>query len=230
MRLNIAGDLALARLFDGLVLFGEELVLGAVEGLAGALFELFLVFLCLIGNLNSWAEGALLHLLGGFIFFEFHRVLLQLVLLMLLCISQSLLRLQVYLAQGFLVAFVISILESIPTFFICVECVHFVGGNSVVIAARVLCLHDLVVEILIHLRLTLVFSIGSGMSHWVFLLINGHLWLAVKPKLLLWFCIGIIVIMRTNILSHQISFIWLIVLVALTDIINLVPRVITKVV
>jgi len=130
--------LVLARLFDGLILFGEELVLGTVEGLTGTLFQLFLILLRAIRNLDSRAEGALLHFPGSFIFFEFHRVLLQLVLLVLLGFGQSLLSLQIYLAQGFLVAFVISILQSIPTFFIGVECVHFLGGNSMVVPARIL--------------------------------------------------------------------------------------------
>lgn len=93
--LIVTGNLALTRFFDGLVLFGEELVLGTVEG---TLFQLFVIFFCLLGNLDSWAEGALLHFLDGFTFFELDRVLLQFVLFMFLGFGQSLLSLQIYLA------------------------------------------------------------------------------------------------------------------------------------
>ena len=85
------------------------------------------------------------------------------------------------------------------------------------------------VEILIHRSLALVFLIGRGISH-RFLLLHRHFRLAVKAKLLLWFCITVVVIVGTNVLSHQISLLWLIVLVALTDVIDFVPRVIAKVV
>ena len=88
-----------------------------------------------------------------------------------------------------------------------------------VVAARILRLHNLVVEILIHRSLALVFLIGRGISH-RFLLLHRHFRLAVKAKLLLWFCTTVFVIVGTNILSHQISLLWLIVLVALTDIID----------
>lgn len=92
-------DLSLTSLFDGLILFGQELILGAIEGLAGSLFELLVVqFFGVTGNLDSWAEGAFLHFLVGFFLLEFHRVLLQFVLFVFLSFGQSLLSLNIYLA------------------------------------------------------------------------------------------------------------------------------------
>lgn len=95
------------------------------------------------------------------------------------------------------------------------------------VAAGILGLHHLVVEVLIHLSLAIVLLILSRISNW-FLFLHGRFGLAVKPKLLLWFCIGIVVIVRTNILSHP--RVCLIVLVALADVIDFVARVIPKVV
>lgn len=97
-----------------------------------------------------------------------------------------------------------------------------------VIAARVFRLHDLVIEVLVHLSLLIIFLLIRWRSLWL----HRHLWFTVKTELLLWFSISIfVIVMRTYILGHKIIPLnILIVLVALTDVINFIARIITKVV